>query len=88
LADDQAVLRLGQPIAAPRPIHRGRGTLQSLLPDPLQLGPLGGQLLCRAQGDLDRGRGQGDQDLPGDQRVDAGAGQGLAACAVREGAAR
>jgi hypothetical protein len=73
------MLRLGQPIAAPRPIGGDRGTLQSLLPDPLRLGPLGGHLLGRPQGDLDCGRSQGRQDLLGDQRVDTGAGQGLAA---------
>ena len=41
LAHDQAVLRLGQPIAAPRPVGGERGALQSLLPEPVQLGPLG-----------------------------------------------
>jgi hypothetical protein len=72
LPHHQAVLRLGQPIAAPRPIGGDRSALQSLLPDPLQLGPLGLHLLGCLQGDLDRGWGQRGQDLLGDQRVDTG----------------
>jgi hypothetical protein len=49
LADDQAVLRLGQPIAAPRPVGADGGAFQALSPELLQLGPLGGHLLGGAQ---------------------------------------
>src|SRR5829696_8191619 len=81
LAHDQAVLRLGQPIAAPRPVSVELGALQTLRPELVEFGSLGLDLLGGAQRDRDPGRGQGRQDLLGDQHVDAGPGQGLAALA-------
>ena len=45
LPHHQAVLRLGQAVAAPRPVGGDRGAFQALGPDPLQLGPLGSDLL-------------------------------------------
>jgi hypothetical protein len=41
LADDQADLRLGQPVAAPRPIGGDLGAFQALGPELLEFGPLG-----------------------------------------------
>ena len=79
LSHDQAVLRLGQPVAAPRPVDGDGGAFQALGPELLEFGALGHDLLGGAQGDRDRGRRQRRQDLLGDQRVHAGPGQGLAA---------
>jgi hypothetical protein len=56
LADDQAVRRLGQPVAASRPVSVELGALQALRPELVEFGSLGLDLLGGAQRDRDRGR--------------------------------